>query len=679
MKRRLGTMKHDAIQYILFICLIILCGILLAVTNADIHQKTIDQMQKEQMVHANQAKSTVTAFFQKYYASMKYLATLDHISVNDEAAEGMMRAFYLTHEPDISSITRMNARGIITFSYPNESIIGTNISQQTHVQEVLTTHQPVISDIFTAVQGYQAVAYHIPVFSGERFEGTIGLLFPFDTLAQESLEQIRIMETGYAFAISKNGVILYSPYEDQIGRSVQDVFAGSPAAGTTIFSALSGDSGTGSYWFDPDPGSGKSVQKYYVSWQPVQIGNQFWTIFIATPEQEIFSSLQVFTRDIAIIAVIFIITLLMFAYYYARERGIAREEEKRKQVESALRRSEEDYRTIIETMQDVFYRSDRDGNLIMMSPSGLSMFGYASFDEVKGKNIAQTFYFNPEDRYPLLKTLETSGVITNYPITLKTKTGTIVHGQTSSHYYYSNEREVLGVEGIFRDNTSEKMTNAALKQALKKLTLLTSITLGDIQNYMFVLSGYLEILKSTAIDPEQQEILSKEEMLARSITSALTFAKDYQGLGTKPPVWQNVEQAFLFGISHVDLSSFSRSIDIRGIEVFADPLFEKVFYILADNLLRHAPGADTVSISWHETKDGLVITFEDNGPGIAPDEKERIFERGYGPHNGNGLFLAREILSITDISIRECGDFGSYARFDLAVPPGVYRFITAEE
>lgn len=672
-------MKHEAMQYILFIFLIILCGIFLALTNADIHQKTIDQIQKEQMVHANQAKSTVTSFFDKYYASMSYLALLNHIVVSDEAAEGTMRAFYLTHQTDISSITRVDARGIITFSYPNESIIGTNISYQSHVREVLTTHQPVISDVFTAVQGYRAVAYHMPVFSGRTFKGTIGLLFPFENLAQESLEQIQVMESGYAFAISKNGTILYSPYQDQIGRSVQDVYASSPSAVATILSALSGNSGTGSYWFDPDPDSGKGIQKYHASWQPVRIGNQYWTIFVTTPEQEIFSSLQVFSRDIAIITVIFIITLLIFAYFFARAQGIAREEEKRKQVESALRRSEEDYRTIIETMQDVFYRSDQDGNLLMMSPSGLALFGYASFDEVKGKNIAQTFYLNPEDRIPLLKNLQNTGVITNYPITLKTKTGSIIHGQTSSHFYYTSENEVLGVEGIFRDNTNEKMTHAALKQALKKLNLLTSITLGDIQNNMFVLSGYLEILKSTVTDPEQEEIISKEKSLARSITSALTFAKDYQGLGMKPPVWQNVEQAFLFGISHTDLSSYTRIVDIRGIEVFADPLFEKVFYILADNLHQHAFGADAVSITSQETKEGLCISFEDNGPGISPEEKEHIFERGYGPHKGNGLFLAREILSITDISIRESGNTGTGARFDLNVPPGAYRFIPTGE
>ena len=69
----------------------------------------------------------------------------------------------------------------------------------------------------------------------------------------------------------------------------------------------------------------------------------------------------------------------------------------------------------------------------------------------------------------------------------------------------------------------------------------------------------------------------------------------------------------------------------------------------------------------------LVITWEDNGMGIAEDDKEKIFRRGYGKNTGMGLFLVREILSLTGISIRETGVAGSGARFEIVVPEGKYR------
>ena len=70
---------------------------------------------------------------------------------------------------------------------------------------------------------------------------------------------------------------------------------------------------------------------------------------------------------------------------------------------------------------------------------------------------------------------------------------------------------------------------------------------------------------------------------------------------------------------------------------------------------------------------GLTIVWEDNGVGIPTDEKERIFERGFGRNTGLGMFLVREILSLTDITITETGMEGTGARFEITVPMGMYR------
>ncbi len=65
----------------------------------------------------------------------------------------------------------------------------------------------------------------------------------------------------------------------------------------------------------------------------------------------------------------------------------------RKRAEIALAEREQQYRAVIENIQDVYYRSDKEGNLIMASPSWASMLGYDSLDECLGKNIADVFYW----------------------------------------------------------------------------------------------------------------------------------------------------------------------------------------------------------------------------------------------------------------------------------------------
>ncbi|HUT39460.1 MAG TPA: ATP-binding protein, partial [Methanoregula sp.] len=72
--------------------------------------------------------------------------------------------------------------------------------------------------------------------------------------------------------------------------------------------------------------------------------------------------------------------------------------------------------------------------------------------------------------------------------------------------------------------------------------------------------------------------------------------------------------------------------------------------------------------------DSLLLFFADNGNGIPDAIKEKIFERGYGKQKGMELFLVREILSITGITIKETGTFGKGARFEMLVPKGAYRF-----
>ena len=70
----------------------------------------------------------------------------------------------------------------------------------------------------------------------------------------------------------------------------------------------------------------------------------------------------------------------------------------------------------------------------------------------------------------------------------------------------------------------------------------------------------------------------------------------------------------------------------------------------------------------------LTIVCEDDGIGITGEDKKHLFSRGYGKKTGLGLFLSREILAITGITITENGIPGNGARFEISVPKSVYRF-----
>ena len=104
-------------------------------------------------------------------------------------------------------------------------------------------------------------------------------------------------------------------------------------------------------------------------------------------------------------------------------------------------------------------------------------------------------------------------------------------------------------------------------------------------------------------------------------------------------------------------------------------MLERVFFNLVDNAIRHGGRVTEITVRCEREPDGILLIVEDNGTGVQVTEKERIFKRGVGKNTGLGLFLVREILSITGITIKETGVYGKGARFEIHVPEGKFRFV----
>ena len=68
-----------------------------------------------------------------------------------------------------------------------------------------------------------------------------------------------------------------------------------------------------------------------------------------------------------------------------------------------------------------------------------------------------------------------------------------------------------------------------------------------------------------------------------------------------------------------------------------------------------------------------LYSYLQNGEGIPAAYKEKCFERGVGKNTGWGLFLVREILAVTRITIAETGEPGKGARFEMHIPADTFR------
>ncbi|MEN6395362.1 MAG: PAS domain S-box protein, partial [Methanoregula sp.] len=345
-----------------------------------------------------------------------------------------------------------------------------------------------------------------------------------------------------------------------------------------------------------------------------------------------------------------------------------------KQAEAALRESEERYRSIIENIRDVSYRLDKEDRLVMVSPSGAQTFGYASPAAILAKPVL-SLWKHPEQRIRLLRSMkEHGGTVQDWEAEFVRKDGTAFWVSISAHLLTDEKGEYAGSEGIIRDITERKKMDAALKNALNKLNMLSSITRHDIQNQLLALRGYLELSRKNVTDKTLLDMINKEDAIAGTIKKQIEFSKYYENIGVNAPAWHDLGTLVRAACLQLpQLAGITVSTNIPPVEIYADALIGKVIYNLLENSLRHGVKVTRIDISFRETDDGAVITYEDNGIGILPQDRQYLFQKGFGKHTGLGLFLSQQILAITGLTLRETGEPGKGVRFEILVPKGEYR------
>jgi len=345
----------------------------------------------------------------------------------------------------------------------------------------------------------------------------------------------------------------------------------------------------------------------------------------------------------------------------------------RKQAEKALFESNEKYRLLVENASEII-SVVQEGMFKFVNQRGIEITGYG-LAELTGRPVIEFVY--PLDQELVLinhqRWLQGAPELDHYQARLVIKDGTIRWFETKGVLISWEERPA--VLYFFMDITRRKQAETAVQEANKKLNVLSSVTRHDILNQLMGLQTFLELSKEDTTDPTLLGYIEKETQAAKAIQWQIEFTRDYEDIGAQEPTWQDV--AAEIEIAKTELKALPGvvvDVAISGVEVFADGPFEKVFYNLMENSLRHGEHVTKIELSLRETDTGLTLFYRDNGVGIPEEDKKKLFRKGFGKHTGLGLFLSREILSITGITITENGVPGEGAQFEITVPKGVYRF-----
>jgi signal transduction histidine kinase/AmiR/NasT family two-component response regulator len=344
-------------------------------------------------------------------------------------------------------------------------------------------------------------------------------------------------------------------------------------------------------------------------------------------------------------------------------------------ADERIRESEQKYRGLFESIPDGFSycrvipdenKNPCDAVILDVNPAFEQMTG---FGNVSGKRLSEVFQGNDRDIREI-PDLCLRVAATGAPETREVRCGPqhlwlrVLISRPAEDY----------LTIVFQDITVSKLATDALRLSNQKLSLLYGITRHDIRNQIQALYGYLGLLKLALGDGPGAEYVIKGAQVADTIERQITFTKEYEDLGVRDPTWQEIGTCVGCAITALPLRGVRVDVPEQNLEILADPLLGKVFYNLIDNALRYGGDRLTrIHIGSRMSDTGETIIIEDDGKGISDEDKPHLFTKGFGKNTGLGLFLSREILAITDITIAETSLAGEGARFEITVPDGAWR------
>jgi signal transduction histidine kinase len=671
-------------------------------------QDAILNVYHAEWVHAEQAAQGIEGYIGNWLRILATISDSPDVITMDGARKRMFDRFYQANRDEIRSITRVDAVGRIIYTAPYDpALIGKDLSAQPHIREAIRTRKPVISDVFTAVQGFDAIDLHVPVYEGKIFRGTLGVTVNFDAIAKRYLKIIKIGETGYAWLTSRDGTELYCPVIGHTGRSVFETCRDFPSILAMAREMLQGRRGETVYTFDQIRGKTVTPVRKHAVYMPIPIGNTYWSLVVASSEDETLASLKDFRNKLYLTIAFLLLCGLLFSYFRLKALFVLREERRRKYAEEALQES-------LQTSDD----------LVRAIPSGLFIYRFVEPDHLL------LTAGNPEaERLTGIVAAEWLGREFNEFWPAAREAGLTEHclevvrtGKTfeTEHLNYRDNR----LSGVFRvrafalpgkrlamafeniiDRKKAEEERRILEERLnraEKMEALGTLAGGvahDLNNVLGIVVGYAELLldgldDASPMKPRLLNILRGGERAAAIVQDLLTLAR--RGVTQRQVL--NLNRIVIdaqHSPEYEKLASYHPDVRIRtdlepgllnlsGSNVHLG----KTLFNLVSNACESMPAGGTVTIKtanqymdkpiqgYDEIREGdyVALSVSDTGEGIPAENLKRIFEPFYTRkvmgRSGTGLGLAVVWGTVKDHQgyMNVCSEEGKGSTFTLYFP-----------
>ncbi|MDX2190678.1 MAG: response regulator [Bacteroidota bacterium] len=377
--------------------------------------------------------------------------------------------------------------------------------------------------------------------------------------------------------------------------------------------------------------------------------------------------------------------------------GIAHDITQKKLAEMALLESEEKFRDIFESFQDIYYRTTLDGDIMMISPSAQELLGFKP-EEIIGQKI-ELFYENPEVNDSLENELLTTGTVKNYEVNMKTKFGTSIQTITNLRLMYNKRNEPIAIEGVARDITSLKIASEELRHAkelaeksLKSKQLFLANMSHEIRTPMNGVIGMIDLLSNSQLNAEQKEyidtIKKSSETLLNILNDILDLSKLEAGKMQLKPSPVSIEGTIekLFALfnnlaqqKNIKLQ-YSISPDVPMFINADETRFLQILANLTSNAIKFTEKGEISVIVKRAGKKRIKFVVQDTGIGITKENVKLLFSSFSQLDNtttkayqgtGLGLSISKELCKLMGgtIGVKSEINMGSTFWFTIEAQP----------
>jgi len=350
--------------------------------------------------------------------------------------------------------------------------------------------------------------------------------------------------------------------------------------------------------------------------------------------------------------------------------GISRDITQRRLIQQALIENEKKFVAIFAFTPDPIIILNNDLRIIEVNQGFEQVFGFFA-RSVEGRDLLKSGIIHPDDIPKMFEETDSLLAVRRRELTFIAKTAMPFVAEVAISRILIQTEPCILIQ--IHDIDEIRRAHDAVAQVNNKLKILSSITRHDILNRIMVTLAYSGFLQEELTEPEQKKKLNAITQSSQEIQNLINFTGHYQELGETAPSWHYIDSILQETLIMKMLSRVEFKSGLKGVEIYADNMLEKVVYNLVENSIRHGKNLTSIRFSRYEENGVLTIVYEDDGGGIDEKEKKKVFQKGFGKNTGLGLFLIREILSITSIKITETGEPGVGVRFEIHVPAGKWR------